>query len=105
MLGGGRGRRLPLLPEQFNREFFLDEDLIEDLRHATFNYPLLPAEILANVAAVRRADARLRVLRAHPFYQKYSQIGWPEILTGDDWRTAWAEAHDAHTDKALDAVY
>lgn len=29
----------------------------------------------------------------------------PLTLTGDDWRTAWAEAHDAATDKALDAVY
>lgn len=29
----------------------------------------------------------------------------PHTLTGDEWRTAWAEAHDAETDKALDAVY
>ena len=94
-----------MLAEQFNREFFLDEGLGDELRVAVFNYPLSASEILANVAAVRRADARLRVLRAHPFYQKYGQTGWPETLTGDDWRTAWAEAHDAATDKALDAVY
>ena len=94
-----------MLPEQFNREFLLDEGLSESLRFATFNYPLLPSEILANIAAVRRADGRLRVLRAHPFYQKYSQLGWPETLTGDDWRKAWADAHDTETNKALDAVY
>lgn len=29
----------------------------------------------------------------------------PHTLTGDEWRTAWAEAHDAATDRALDAVY
>lgn len=29
----------------------------------------------------------------------------PHTLTGDEWRTAWAEAHDAQTDAALDAVY
>lgn len=29
----------------------------------------------------------------------------PAALTGDDWRRAWAEAHDPQTDAALDAVY
>lgn len=29
----------------------------------------------------------------------------PHTLTGDEWRTAWAEAHDAETDAALGAVY
>lgn len=29
----------------------------------------------------------------------------PLTLTGDDWRKAWADAHDKATDKALDAVY
>ena len=29
----------------------------------------------------------------------------PHTLTGDEWRTARAEAHDAETDAALDAVY
>lgn len=29
----------------------------------------------------------------------------PHTLTGDEWRTAWADAHDAETDAALDALY
>lgn len=36
----------------------------------------------------------------------YLAKNWqPETLTGDEWRIAWAEAHDKATDKALDAVY
>lgn len=29
----------------------------------------------------------------------------PRTLTGDEWRKAWADAHDAETDAALDAIY
>lgn len=29
----------------------------------------------------------------------------PHTLAGDEWRTAWADAHDAETDAALDALY
>lgn len=29
----------------------------------------------------------------------------PQTLTGDDWRAAWANAHDAETQKALDVIY
>lgn len=29
----------------------------------------------------------------------------PETLTGDAWRTAWADAHDAETQEALNAIY
>lgn len=29
----------------------------------------------------------------------------PKTLTGDEWRAAWADAHDAQTDTALDAFY
>lgn len=49
---------------------------------------------------------------------RFENLGWfirlrkrfqitetPHTLTGDAWRTAWAEAHDAQTDAALDAIY
>lgn len=48
---------------------------------------------------------RVPTFRGCVVSKDFSRIKQPETLTGDDWRTAWAEAHDAETDKALGAVY
>ena len=94
-----------MLPEQFHRLLEQAEDESSELQYSTFAHDLFPADILENVRVVRRLDGLMAIARRHPFYAKYHARSWPHTLTGDEWRTAWAEAHDAETDAALDAIY
>lgn len=94
-----------MLPEQFNRIFETLKNDNHSLRFETFEHSLSTAEILNNVRQVRRFQQYLRWAILHPFYMKYPCYGWPETLTGDEWRAAWANAHDPETQKALDAIY
>ena len=94
-----------VLPEQFWRLLEQAEDESSELQYSTFAHDLFPADILENVRAVRRLAGLMAIARRHPFRAKYHARSWPQTLTGDAWRTAWAETHDAATDKALDAIY
>ena len=81
-----RGRGGAVLPEQYLRAF-------DDLSGASRSYN-------------PREYGQVSTLLSHAFYVAYAyEYEKPHTLTGDAWRIAWAEAHDAQTDQALDAVY
>lgn len=70
---------------------------------------MLPEQILRDAPfVICLAHWRLAHVGWFARFRKHYQLtvdAQPLTLTGDDWRKAWADAHDKATDKALDAVY
>lgn len=93
--------RLPMLPEQINREIDLSEDRLSDLLRDLLR-PYNPSKTLSIVATARHHSKVCADLRATPIRKRY---GWidnvPYSPTGDAWRNEM----DARTDAALDAIY
>ena len=82
-------------------------DLVE-LGKAAFYDPEVPfavrvSRVMRGMLAIDFAST-LCSSRVFPVV-RLEPLPQPHTLTGDEWRTAWADAHDAETDKALDAVY
>lgn len=59
----------------------------------------------SGLIAALESLCRVPTFRGCVASKDFSQIKQPKTLTGDEWRIAWAEAHDMATDQALDAVY